>query len=514
MEFINVLIDLITDDYKILECEEDFEIFKSRIQINSIFSSQLNYDLLNTNISKYVGEDIIKIYFIQKYNEGGEESIDDYSKDKDISTFIDSVRNEIGEGDFEDGDTYLLEIKIYKNSDSKYKSIYDFEEITRYFLNCSLYTLLYQFNQLICKNKICIFNIKESKQIYINTKSIYFISDISSLEFETNINIEAINESRYEYIKSRITICNFKKESEFALIPEDFNLVRTCTNQNLNLIFNKIKIMLSIISICDISDISKDKNKVEVILNGYKRIESQIDFDEISDEKLLQYYDISKWIYLDGSIDDKVGIARNVVSISINNEELIEIENSLYTSILSAYSIYLKENVERYLEVKEKINDVLFDLSIKVTESANDIGKDLRTNIIGMITFFITIVLTNSMSNGNLKKIFTDDVTKLSALFVIGSVLYMIFSIVDSLIHKGRIKDQLNRIKLSYSDVLETKDIDNIFKKYNFKKDSKYMNKKIIFYIITWVIFILLMLTGIKILSGYNFREIIKLLIK
>lgn len=60
------------------------------------------------------------------------------------------------------------------------------------------------------------------------------------------------------------------------------------------------------------------------------------------------------WIFTDGNAADKAIIARNVLSLHCKYSSLIDIDELAFASMQSNYNLYLRNNVNQYLELKTK----------------------------------------------------------------------------------------------------------------------------------------------------------------
>ena len=225
---------------------------------------------------------------------------------------------------------------------------------------------------------------------------------------------------------------------------------------------------MNIVEIVDL----KDSNKIKLTLNGYKRIDCTIDYKDLNLSHTLQYYNVYNWIYTHGSSIDKIAIARNVISLMCKDNNLFIIDVDLMPSIKSAHNIYLKENVSEYLDVKAKITEFLFDLTTKMSDLANDIGKALINNIIAFLGLYIGIFITSAFSEGE-KEIFTKDISYMSIFLLLGSCGYLILSIVEEFIEYKRYKEIYDRFKESYNDILDHNDIELIFKNDEYLKKDR-----------------------------------------
>ena len=71
------------------------------------------------------------------------------------------------------------------------------------------------------------------------------------------------------------------------------------------------------------------------------------------DSELL--YKLMSWSFEGGSCADKIGLLRNILSIHLDGSGNIKFDNEVWDTVRSNYQIYLKGNIQDYLDVKNKI---------------------------------------------------------------------------------------------------------------------------------------------------------------
>lgn len=467
---------------------------KSKCEVYTEDFDKVSIDIITDNCmplsNKTVLDEIINniserdsiICKIFECNENDEFQITSYSNGDKLEDFISDIRLI----ELEENIAYRIRLKIVKHIDNNELSIYSLEKFVEYLKKIQLTSILSRFNDML-STKIIIFRLQNYDKEF-NSESIFFLNKNS----ERIIDLESIKNRRNIKIKQIRRVCKLIQTTKYKLISDDFNF-ENCEEINLKSIMNKIKVILSIISICDISDI-KNENEIEIIINGYKRIETIISYHNISEEKLLAVYEIEKWIYSDEKIEDKIGIARNIISIS-SSENLSEVDDNLVSSIKSAHSIYLKENVKEYLEVKSKISEFNFDLMQKMSESAKDIGKSLNNNIMVVATFYGTVIVMNILSDKRLENIFTKDITNLSLGICLVSIIYLLLTKYSIKKEIEVFEKQYCRVKNYYNEILESEDIDNIFKHNKYLiEDIKFIQDKANIYSLVWIILILVLI--------------------
>lgn len=478
-----------------IELNENFSGFYAQITCSSIISPEVD-ELIET-LSKINSRDKVRISIKSVEDET---NILNYSNSSNINDFIEDISIR-----FEDEGEYVLSIDFVKGISNNIISIYDIKLFTEYLEKLSLESILSEFSRILSSDGKVFFDLINDTGINLSSSTIYFGSDINDFQ---------INEfNRNRSLNDRSKICNFINSSKYKLSYLDFDFNCEVDRSNIRIceIFNKIKCMISLVSICDRSEVI-DKNSIEYSLTGYKTINFNINYKSfIYTDNMKQYTEICEWLYKDDSknLTDKVGIIRNIISISVIDNDITTIQSNLLASIKSSHEIYLRDNVEKYLQVKQEVSNNLFDLMKNVSQISDNVGDKLKNNIIGIVTFFISIIITNSLSDNRLKNIFTKDITIISIGFILFSIIYMKYIIKDSEEEIKRFEILYERTKGNYKGVLDDSDINNIFHDDKYlKEDISYINKKISNSKKIWILFIVIITLLIFLLGDFKFEYV------
>lgn len=475
----------IAGDYKLMEYTETFNTVKIEIETSSL-TDPCTEDI-ESIINSVASRDRIRFKVFE-----GEYAVAEYSTDGCIEDFINNIKNGI---DNHDDESYKISIEIVKVFMHNELSVYDLKLFADNLKDVSFKGILNEFNKVL-KDGYAIFRLQNDNCKFFSN-SILFIPEVEVIDFngtECQAKIKTVKEERELQIKKRDGICHFLNSSQYLLVPSDFDFsdVRYSLLKD---IMDKLKSVLSVINICDISDI-KNENEVHIILNGYKRIDSLIDYKDTFNGKITEYYEIQKWIYDGGDLSDKAGIARNVISIAVKENKLINIDNSVLPSIKSAHEIYLREHVREYIEIRNKLTQEICEMSRNTDNIVEKFIMTFKNNFIATITFFVSVVVMNCITSGHISNIFTGDIIKISLGIVAISLGFFIASIISTERNIRRFNEHYNRLKDSYDNFLNKTDIDEIFHKDEYyKKDIKYIKNEILAYKILWgvALFILLL---------------------
>lgn len=384
---------------------------------------------------------------------------------------------------FQPIDETIIKVEVVKNLKDNKFLVFDMEKFSEFLNKLSLSEIINNFYEL---KKKSIFSIE-----VINANELYSASSMFCFK-SRDISNDRVLKGNKCVLEERKAVCNFFNEDEFQFIPEDFDFSSEF-NSTFSFLAKKLVIAYSLISLFNYSVIKN--NKIELTLNGYKTHAFMLDFNDMRYENLIVYYDIYKWVYNDKNIGEKIELARNIISLYLNNKETLVIDDSIIQAIKSNYNIYLKDNIEKYFEIKSHAVEEILKMTDEIRETASNITDNIINNLKVVGTFIITVTIMNSLSDKKLDNIFTKDISLLSFGLVILSVIYLIYSIRDTYDKRKNIIIKYYRLKFSYNDILVKKDIETIFKKdMLIRKDIKKLDKRIERYKNLWIVLILVFL--------------------
>lgn len=478
------ILGYITESNLDIKITETFHKLNIEVIINSFYKidSQFITSLLNIIPSR---DSIFSFLLI--YNESNETEMEE----KNIDKFLNDIEDSIAiSGNIT---STKLNIQINKSLDQPIISIYSMESFGYYLKLLKTSNLL-----TILSNKaklgFIIFEVIDyNSDLRIDSSSIAFIG--SSI----HCNKEKITD--YTLIKAFKSVCNFQTSFEYEFIPNDFCIIDV--NNDIDLVFKKLKIIYSLIYIFDISNLTD--NYLTLNLNGKKYLEVKLSLNDLNFENLTVYYEIYEWLYTDGNISDKIGITRNILSLYLKDANSIEIDYSAFTAIKSNYAIYLKDNVEKYLEVKSKIIDTLLSTNTQIGALVDSLTNNFIKNLGAIGTFIFSITVMKSLDDKKFQDIFTYDIIIISFFLVLISVIYFKYTINEYDYSKKRMQILYDRLKMSYGDILVDKDIEIIFNKDEyFSQDLEAADTKVEYYKKLWCTILLIFELAVIILGFFS----------
>ena len=107
------------------------------------------------------------------------------------------------------------------------------------------------------------------------------------------------------------------------------------------------------------------------------------------------------------------------------HERLLEIDEKTFLSIKSNYNIYLKENVDKYIELKNKLTEFIMNTSNQINDVIGNFIGNFEKNIVAFITFILGTIIANVVSDSPLDNILTKDVITIILAILAGSLVYL-----------------------------------------------------------------------------------------
>lgn len=373
----------------------------------------------------------------------------------DSESFVNSVLNNAAE--MEEGESATIKIKIHKKAIGNRKSIYSIEDIVRYWSKGSPYETLKKLQDL--GSSCAEFESNDILEpIHTSLFSFYPIQNHDGSE-KPKAKHSQILEQREKHI-------NFTHGHELKIVPEDLKLTNT-SNKNLNDFFGPALALLSLIHIADHTKINSDY-RVEIKLSGYKSISKEIiSFADIKKESTEEIFDIYSWVYSESKISDKIGLARNLISIHIRNGDITNIQAGCLSSLHSNYQIYLKENLKQYIDTKNKITDAIQKSSDKASEMVKQVGTYFRASVFSIYSFFLTIFLLRSINKENFELYISNSLYIIFIFFLGISIAILLYAQSEFRQERERFIKSYESLKNRYTDLIAESDLKKILQNDN-----------------------------------------------
>ncbi|MEZ8152187.1 hypothetical protein AB6E95_03095 [Vibrio splendidus] len=220
--------------------------------------------------------------------------------------------------------------------------------------------------------------------------------------------------------------------------------------------FKQIRNIFSIACICE--DRERDNSAF------YLSREKSIDVDEIlelSSEQGDLLFGIFKW----GFEDDNFRLKRSVICsiLSIQSSFSSSLNRNILPLLKSNLNIAFKENFNSYIEARSSVMDYLFELSGKLNEQISNTKSSLNNSLLVILSFFFTSVVFTAIDKGKLENIFTYEVSVLSSVFIICSMIYLTFSQLETEHATDYYAKQKSEFMVKYQNIFSVEELEELF---------------------------------------------------
>ncbi|AYO54221.1 hypothetical protein CDG68_11505 [Acinetobacter wuhouensis] len=496
--FLNDIINSIGKDANSMEIQQNFHLFSCKGVISTP----------NENI----GTDLKKILNIAKDNstyilvslKNGFNDSFKFSTDS-FDTFEEKAENFFN--DFDSDEVTHFEIE---STNWNKLCIFDLSKFSDFLESQTLEDQLKSWSEYLQNGKIVV-HIFESFST-ISNQFFYFQS------IYPNFKVDELNKWKSEYdrenilqekIDCRDKVGHFVNADHYSFIPEFFDFKEEFF---LAAHFNYLKSIFNLIFLSDHSKIFE--NSLSFKIKGYKTLKCNLD-NKLPSSVESEITALYEWVYGSGPFVDKIGIARNVISIHIKEENISTLEIGTCHSAQSGYDLYLKDNVKQYIEVKNKIADVLYTQSEKASGIVKDMFTMFKTSMWTFLSFFLMSFLVKVIEKKTELKSLDQILNFNLATSVIGfsliiiSIFYLIFARKEVSDETKRLNNKYMEIENRYKDLLNEKDLQKILTQSNVDGRSAqeieiaYINEKKSLYTQYWIL-IIVVLIGVLLIPYYN----------
>ena len=390
-----------------------------------------------------------------------------------------------------------LKITIDKDVVENKFSIYHWDSFSNDLLSRNFVEVLKSISCLIQDNKYLYFEIFD-EDILLNTETLSFSKYGKIIDWKPNYDID-----RSSILERSKEISSFYLPNSTALIPEDFKITKHNGVKHTFIgLFNKIESLLALTFISARSEFKPSQQFIYRISNIYGS-ENNIDVYKIQYNELV--YTTYKWLFSGGNLIDKSIIMRDVINSYQDKANDSIITEDVFSSILSSYNLYLKDNAKVYIEMKGKLSDIIFDITNKLIETQSSFTSDIKLNIGALLTFILTVFVLNTLSGGDFEDAISGKVVFLFEIMLLLSIPYICLSILETFKNIDTVYKGYYNLKEIYENVLSKSDIGKEFEKKPFQDEVKNTKKQIICYSFIWGM--TLILCGIILEMYVNFEN-------
>lgn len=402
---------------------------------------------------------------------GNNTKIVDASKDS-----LNKLLTHIGENDF--SDEIEIELTVRKEVSESTLSVYFLDDFFNGLINEPLNNVLISLSKKITK---CImFEVFSSIHAFNSSGMIFFPSGMPPI----NSNVTPLKK-RLSQIEMFRDNCGLFIQ-DLNLLPSDFYLEVEAENSSINAFFTKASRVLSLSFISNTFHFMTD-NVIEYKLNGYKTVVCKnIDISEIVNHG-HQLYKIYAWTYEGGNSVDKLGLVRNILSIHLDKHGFIRFDTEAWEAIQSNYQVYLKDNIQSYLEIKNKIGEFIIDATTKTYSMADELLESLKNNFLVLLTFILTVVLVNGLKDNGPATVFSNSYLLVVVILSLVSAFWLIMSRIETMNRFESTTETIKEIlRLNYDKVIMEEEIKNIVEPI-IQKNKAYLQRKLSRYTYWWI---------------------------
>ncbi|WP_148630414.1 hypothetical protein [Bacillus sp. E214] len=489
------LFDRYTSNINVRRFKEDFESYMVSLKLENIVS-EFNWGHLSSILEFVNSRDTLSLRI--KVDDGEPYSYQLVDPDEAPANWFNNLCKNI-----DDESIVEIEYEITKKRVNSYLSIYDLDLFIEFMKKQKLMHILNYLEKNIEYSTTNIFELQNTNepQVYFRSHLIVFSASATIIEDEELIT----QNDRSKLLKRRELNSNSMGFSKVKFIPEDFKHSEDNSAETFGLLpfFDTLKVILASTFISNISNVTAENNGIKLSFVGHKYLEVETDYDGLNNFEATTFYDIYRWIYRDDEIHDKLDLARNIITrYFISTSKKWSLPQETLSSIQSAHAIYLKENVEKYIETKNKVAEITTELSVKSRDIAQYFISNFKSNNLTLLSFFISIFVLNSLSDDFGKEIFNKEISYFSLAVLLVSTVYLVFT------RKQLYKEQKSNIRYFYSmkriyrDIFDREELNNLFHKRQFKYNLKLVNQTANLFTFLWFIEIIVLL-AIVIVFGF-----------
>lgn len=417
-----------------------------------------------------------------------------FSKTTGLQDFLPQL---ISEHKYQETDPISVTIEITKTKETNRITIYDLETFISTLKELSIAQTFGLFDKVL----------RNSSSVEFEVLGLDAPFRTGTLSFQPfgSVNTMSSSADRIKLLETLGSVCYFTNIEEYKLVPEDFKIVtQSSKHKEFCSQLDKYAALLSVVFLFDITSLYK--NDLQFRLNGYKSIKGEIDLGSNSLLGVDEYFSIYQWVYAGGNLSDKIGLARNIISLHFEKQGELALKGNVFQSIQSSHKVYEKQNIRQYIEIRNKISDQLLDFNNRASRIIETFASGFQKSALAIISFYFSAIALKVLAKGDVANVFTLDVTVLSLAFLAGSVVYFMVLRWEVKKQRERFVNSYTNLKERYTDLLDKSDIERILNNdKEFNADLQFIDSKFKNYSrMWWVVISILLLTTCFLYVAYN----------
>lgn len=336
-------------------------------------------------------------------------------------------------------------LRINKTRQDFTLSVYDYKAFTDYLIALPLKSFLNVIGNLLVDGYITMECYDDKDMTNWKTMSILFKKHRDDIQL-----IPPDIKVKHEIMNTRKGLCHWDKNID-NVMPGDFFITGGMTqNDALQKSFKISSVILMLMFLLDYSTLEREKLRFK--LSGYKTISGEIDTLNMSDIDYVSvsFNDIRKiyeWCYYYGQHDEKIAIARNILSLNATfperGNQMLNINNYTYDTIKSNYKFFEKEHIRQYVEVHGKLMDTVMALQSKVVSAVDGFIKEFKSGFYITMSFVTSSVVIRSVNN--------DSFLSKPLLLISGAIILIYF--VTFFFYRNELQGKIRLMKGEYNKI-------------------------------------------------------------
>lgn len=386
-----------------------------------------------------------------------------YSVSSDVA--MDNEQYQAFLDEHERDDIINIALSIEKGQIDNCISVYSYEMFASMLTSLSTEKLITLLSLYITKDAPYLMCEVLDSDVYIISKYLFIIG--GNVDYQ----LPEPRERQHDYAKCEETSI-FLDRNKLGLIPQDFLVLENSTGtERLANRLNIIGTVMSYIYLADVSYIIDDR----LIL----QFDSGRKYEKILDELSYNTHicDLFLWATANDNVIERTGIIRNtIVKECQDADKLWGMTEAIVVAVRSSYKIYQRQATEEYINTKHKIGEFIVEVQKQMREMIVEMVAGLRNNLLAIITFAISAILSNSIDREILMASgLPSNLQYVSWIFIIASGAYFIISVFSIRKKKKMLFDDFELLKRNYSAILD----DNDFAFFEDKDSQKLFTKHI-----------------------------------
>lgn len=405
----------------------------------------------------------------------------------DIAHDVDKIIETLSDTLYQD-EEIEIKLQIDKKLDVGQKSVYDYQVYCEYLGNLNLHDFLNEYSHQLHQG-ILTFEVFDEGQREWATQTCLVRSYRSEAQ-PTAIKAE----ERIEINKMRERLCH-SENTYGSLVPKDFIITSGLVAEDkLQDVFQRVALMFILMHLYDYSSLLATEYRFK--LCGYKTHAGIIATNKVSELpfKIKDYNDlylIYKWCYEYGQRDEKIAIARNVVSLNMVFENgkppKFEIEENVYETVRSNYDFFERDHIRQYVDLHSKLNETILGLEDKMIVCVNKFIQEFKTGLFVIATFMTSSIILRFLGKA---QNFTPIIKGFSLALIIIYALSFSYTYWETNKAIGQYSDKFDAVKRRYKGILSPQEKLELFgdeKLYPHGKGIKFAQQRLKNYAKAWI---------------------------